>query len=419
MNHIQTLFVDENLQSHKKRIANLCSNNSLLNVVAKNVNKRYLEDQEGHWLADFATQSYLGFDFNEQIIEAVINATRQYGAVVAWCRLVATVDLFIEAEESVAKLVRAEACSIFASTTLLNHGVIPALAGNEGLILLDKDGHGTLKEGALLAQAQGARIIKFDSKNITHLEKILLRTHKTFKKKLILTNGVISRTGDYPDLPSLNMMAQKYDALVYVDDAHGFGVVGEKPSFSNPYGLKGNGLLNYYNLNYDNMVYVGCFSKAYGSFGAFIACTKKLKKFLLSQATPHDLGGAGPASAIAAVLTGLKINELEGEEIRKRIFSLTRKARKGLQELGYVINGETLFPIINVCLGKVKDIQRIAKILYDNHILVTLYPYPMVKITNNSLRITVTASNTEAEIDQLIKAFQELKVYLLKKGYPF
>ncbi len=418
MTNVSDLFVDDNLSDRRKTIADICAESPMFDFVARKVNKRYLEDLQGHWLADFATQSYLGFDFDPDVVQAAIEGTKKYGVVVAWCRLVATVNPFQEVEKEIAALVGTEACSIFASTTLLNHGVIPALAGKDGVIFLEKAAHATMYEGAKIARDSGATLVNFQQNDLDSLE-VLLKKHNSARKKLILTDGVFSMTGDYADLPSLDRLAKKYNALVFVDDAHGFGVVGENPSPDNPYGHRGNGLINYYGLDYDNMVYVGCFSKAYGSYGSFICCSQKLRDFLLSQATPHDLGGAGPASAMSATMAGLKINKERGESLRQRINTLTQRAIKGLKDLGYKVENHTGFPIISVWLGKSEHIIEISKILYQNHILLTLSPYPMVKKGDEALRITVTASNTEAEIDQLIEAFSELKEFLNKRGYDF
>lgn len=418
MSSIQDLFVKDNLSERRETIAEICYKSPMFDVIARKVHKRHLEDINGHWLADFATQSYLGFDFEEDILNANIEAIKKYGGVVAWCRLVATVDLFDKAEKAIAELVGTEACSIFASTTLLNHGVIPALAGNDGVIFLDKSAHATMYEGAKIARDSGAKLISFPQDDFETLES-LLKEHKSTTKKLILTDGVYSMTGEYANLPELDLLAKKYNALVFVDDAHGFGVVGENPNKDHPYGHKGNGLIKYFGLDYENMVYVGCFSKAYGSYGSFIACSQKMRDFLLSQATPHDLGGAGPAASMAAVLEGLKINCKRGQEIRSQINRLTKKAIHGLKDLGYTVNNKTGFPIISVWLGSSDHIIDISKILYENHILLTLSPYPMVRKGDEALRITVTTSNTEEEIEQLIKAFTVLKPYLQQEGYPF
>ncbi|MBP9781860.1 aminotransferase class I/II-fold pyridoxal phosphate-dependent enzyme, partial [Candidatus Woesebacteria bacterium] len=268
-------FTTNNISNTRKLIADFCAQSPMFNVVATKVNKRHIELADGYWLGDFGTQDYLSLDFEPDVINSVIDATQKYGTVVAWCRLVATVNLFTQAEKEVAELVGAEAANIFASTTLLNHGVIPALLGKDGVMFLDKAGHATLYEGAKIARDSGATLVSFPQDDFTALEKLLIE-HQDNPKKLIVTDGVYSMTGEYANLPVLDALAKKYNALLYVDDAHGFGVVGEDPSSEFPYGHKGNGLVKYYGLNYDNIVYVGCFSKAYGSYGAFIASSKPI-----------------------------------------------------------------------------------------------------------------------------------------------
>jgi len=416
MNHyLENLFTENNLSAQRKLISDICKDSPMFDCILHKVKNRQLVDGNGHWLADFATQDYLGFDFEPRVIQAAIHATQEYGTVVAWCRLVATVDLFNRAEQEIANLIGAEAVSIFASTTLLNHGVIPALLGKDGVLFLDKSGHATMYEAGKMARDSGSKLINFPTEDYEALEKLLIE-YKDIPKKLIAVDGVNSMTGDYTDLPTLDTLARKYNALVYVDDAHGFGVVGENPDNNHPYGHKGNGLINYFGLNYDNIVYIGCFSKAYGSFGSFIGCSHRMRDFLISQATPHDLGGAGPASAIAALLEGIKINAEKGDEIRQHIYKLTQKALNGLKNLGFDTYNKTSFPIISVPLYNGDLMIEASHILYDNHILLTLAPYPMVKRGNEAFRITVTSINTEEEIDQLILAFGEIKKFLVEKN---
>lgn len=411
-------FVAGNMSERRKTIADICRDSPMFDVKISKIHKRHLEDQNGHWLADFATQSYLGFDFRPEVIEAVKQGTEDYGAVVPWCRLVATIDVFTRAEDEIARLVGSEACNIFASTTLLNHGTIPALAGKDGVIFLDKAGHATMYEGAKIARDSGAKLVSFPSHDLDALESAL-KEHAANPRKIILTDGVFSMTGDYSDLKALDALAKKYDALLFVDDAHGFGVVGKGHSTSHPYGLTGNGLSAHMGIDFENSVYVGCFSKAYGSFGSFICCSARMKEFLISQATPHDLGGHGPAAAMSAVLKGLELNQSEGDVLRARMYSLTQKAITGLRHLGYRVDNTTGFPIISVWLGRSEDIIEISRRLYNDHILLTLSPYPMVSKGREALRITVTATNTEAEIDQLISAFANLRGFLDDKGYSF
>lgn len=412
---VDELFVSNNLSERRRLIAQIFCDSPMFDVELSRVNKRRLEDKNGHWLADFATQDYLGLDFEPEVINAAIEGTKEFGTVVAWCRMVGTVDLFNKAEEEIARLVGSEACSIFASTTLLNHGVIPALVGNDGIIFLDKSGHATMYEGAKIARDSGAKLVSFPSNDLAALEK-LLEENKDIPKKLITVDGVNSMTGAYTDLPGLDKLAKKYQALVFCDDAHGFGVVGEHPSAEYPYGRKGNGLVKYFGLDYENMLYIGCFSKAYGSFGSFICCSSRLREFLLSQATPHDLGGMGPASAMSAVLAGLKINEADGDRRRARAYELTQRAIKGFTDMGYRTHNTTGFPIVSVRLSKGELMVEASKLLYENHILLTLAPYPSVKKGDEAFRITFTATNTDEEVEQLLLAFSKLKDWLLKQG---
>jgi len=412
---VEDAFISDNFSDRRKLIAEIFEQSPMFDVSLKRVYKRQLEDINGHKLYDFATQDYLGFDFEPEVIEAAINGTREFGTVIAWCRMVATVELFNEAEREIAKLIGSEAVSIFASTTLLNHGVIPALLGNDGILFLDKSGHATMYEGAKIARDSGAKLKSFPSDDLETLEA-LLKEHNDIPKKLIAIDGVNSMTGGYPNLKGLDALAKKYNALIFVDDAHGFGVVGESPDEQNPYGRKGNGIVKHFGLDYSNILYVGCFSKAYGSFGSFIGCSKKMRDFLLSQATPHDLGGMGPASAMSAVLAGLKLNAQDGDDRRNRTYKLMQRLLKGLIDLGFETHNSTGFPIVSVRLKAAHLMVPVSQILYDNHVLCTLAPYPSVKKGDEALRLTVTTTNTEEEIDTLIGAFKKVKEYLLKEG---
>jgi 8-amino-7-oxononanoate synthase len=413
---VEDAFITNNFSERRRAMAEIFQQSPMFDVELKRVHKRQLEDKNGHRLFDFATQDYLGFDFEPDVVNAAVEGTKQFGTVIAWCRMVATMDVFNEAERQIAELVGTEACSIFASTTLLNHGVIPALLGNDGILFLDKSAHATMYEGAKIARDSGAKLASFPSDDLVKLRS-LLEQNKDNPKKLIAVDGVNSMTGGYTDLPGLDALAKEFGALLFVDDAHGFGVVGEHPDAQlYPYGRKGNGLVKYFGLDYDNIVYVGCFSKAYGSFGSFIACSKRMRSFLLSQATPHDLGGAGPASAMSALLAGLKINALDGDNRRNRTWKLTQKALDGIGALGFSTHNATGFPIVSVRLAAGHLMVEVSKILYEHNILATLAPYPSVKKGDEAIRLTFTASNTDEEVDALIQAFMRVKEFLIAQG---
>jgi 8-amino-7-oxononanoate synthase len=202
---------------------------------------------------------------------------------------------------------------------------------------------------------------------------------------------------------------------LYIDDAHGFGVVGEHPDDSMPFGHKGNGVVKHYGLNYDNILYIGGCSKAYSSLAAFIGCTKEMKTFLQAFATPYDLSGPCPTASLATMLQGLQINEKRGDQIREQLWSVTKKSIEGLRNLGFTVLNKTGFPIVSVRIGNTDDLIATANLLFDEGILVTVAPYPMVKKGDECHRITLTASNTDEEVDQLLAAFKKVKDYLGNK----
>lgn len=406
--YLEKIFIDKNQNEQRRMIAQICESSPMFDLIVRKIRNRQLYDDNGHLLYDFATQDYLGLGFRPDLLNAVSEGAGKYGINVPWCRLVGTFDIFNQVENRIADLVGSEACNVFASTTLLNHGVIPALLGRNGVLFLDKSGHMTMYEAAKITRDSGSTLVSFPSNDLSALEDLLIE-YKDTEKKLICIDGVNSMTGNYSNLPGLDALAEQYNALLYVDDAHGFGVVGENPGDEAPYGYKGNGLVNYFNLDFSHILYIGCFSKAYGSYGSFIACSQRMRTFLISQVTSHDLGGTAPASAMSAVLAGLDINENSGERIRKKIWTLTHQAMNGLRELGFEIDNKTGFPIISVKIKKGSVIVDLSKLLYENNIFLTLSPYPMVKRGKEALRITLTATNTEAEVRQLIKAFSIIK----------
>lgn len=395
------------IPERRKIIMDFCNQNPMYGIIIKKVEGRYIEDVNNNWFYDFSTQDYLGFSFNKEQIEATNVSNYQYGTVIAWCRLIATVDVLRNAEIKLAKLLGTEDVSIFASTTLVNHGMIPALMGGEGTMFLDKSAHATMYEGCKIARDSGAKLVSFPTNDERALAKLLSKCDD--KKKLILVDGVYSMNGNYADLPMLDKLAKEHNALLYVDDAHGFGVIGENPTPSNPLGEKGNGLVKYYNLDYENILYVGCFSKAYGTFGAFVTCSKKLHKFILSQATPHDLGGAGPASALSALVKGLDLNVKFGANKRKTMSDLTSSLTKELINLGFTLDKDTNFPIVYIKIPNIKDLISASKILFSNNILATPSPYPMVKHEEQGIRITITSINTIEQIKHLINVFKLIK----------
>lgn len=412
MTSTEEMVIAENIRENRRGlIMAMFDSMHQYRVVAKEINGRKIRVSNNKWVIDFASCNYLGLDLDADTDEYVLSEIKKWGVHPSWCRLVASPEIYNILEQRISNLVGTEACVIFPTVTLISIGVIPALVGKTGVLILDKSGHETMYEGAKIARDNGATLESFSQDDFDSLEQILIK-HKDNSRKLIMVDGVYSMTGDYANLPKLVELAKKYDALVYVDDAHGFGVVGENPSEDYPLGKRGNGIVKYHNINYQNLIYVGGCSKAYSSLAAFVACSSKMKKFIEAFATPYDLSGPCPTASLATLLKGLEINDSKGDEYRSKLFNLTNKAIVGIRDLGFKVLNKTGFPIISVHIGDTDRLIETANVLLDEGVLVTVCPYPMVRKGKEVHRITITSANTEEEINQLIAAFAKVKLLL-------
>src|SRR3989440_7772103 len=352
------------------------------------------------WLADFASCNYLGFDLDKEIIAAVPGYLEAWGTHPSWSRLLGSPVLYEQIEERLAGLVGCEDTLVLPTITLIHMSVIPILAGS-GTIFLENRAHKTIFDGCVFAQAHGATLKRFAFEDPEDLERLLQDEHPT--PRLVCLDGINSMTGNPPDLHAFARIARDYDAVLYVDDAHGFGVIGERnPEETSPYGLRGNSIVRHFGESYDNVVLVGGFSKAYSSLAAFIACTTALKEMLKVAAPPYAYSGPSPVASLATVLAGLKVNEERGDAIRQ---DLARKTRRGLTFLlasDIYTPNESGFPIIQIPLADPDRIDEVGAFLFEQGIYVTLAAYPIVPRNEVGFRIQVTAANTDEEVSHLI-----------------
>jgi 8-amino-7-oxononanoate synthase len=222
-------------------------------------------------------------------------------------------------------------------------------------------------------------------------------------------DGVNSMTGNPPQLPAFLALARDHDALVYVDDAHGFGVVGERDrSETSSYGRRGNGVVRHLGEGYDHVVLTGGFSKAYSSLLAFVACPSELKRLLKVTAPPYLYSGPSPVASLASALVGLQLNEARGDELRTVLWARTRRILEHLDKLGAFTLNRSGFPIVEVPLADPDDLARAGRFLLDRGIYVTLAFYPGVPREEVGFRIQVTAANTDDEVSELLATLDRL-----------
>jgi 8-amino-7-oxononanoate synthase len=216
-------------------------------------------------------------------------------------------------------------------------------------------------------------------------------------------DGVNSMTGNPPRLAEFAALAREHDALLYLDDAHGFGVVGERtPDEPCPYGRRGNGVVRHLGEGYDNVVLTAGFSKAYSSLLAFVACSSDLKQLLKVTAPPYLYSGPSPIASLASALVGLQVNATRGDQLRARIHAGARRILDHLAGMGVATRNVSAFPVVEVPLADPDDLDLAGRFLFDHGMYVTLAFYPGVPRDEVGFRLQVTAANTDDEVDELL-----------------
>jgi len=386
-------------------LAELERSNPMTDAVIEEIDGRMIRVGD-RWLSDFASCNYLGFDLDRQIIDSVPGYLEKWGTHPSWSRLLGSPVLYTEIEERLTELLGAEDTLVLPTITLIHMSVIPVLAGS-GTIYVESRAHKTIYEGCQLAGARGATVKRFQFEDADDLERLLKEGGPL--PRLICVDGVNSMTGNALDLPAFARLAREYDALLYVDDAHGFGVLGERSADElSPYGHRGNSIVKHVGETYDHLVLVSGLSKAYSSLAAFLTCPPELKRLLKTAAPPYLYSGPSPVAALATVLTGLDVNEQRGEAVRAALWRKTAAVLDYLGRLGVHTPNRSGFPIIEVPLARDEDIDAVGRFLFDNGIYVTLAAYPLVPRNEVGFRIQVTAANTDAEIEQLLEVLGRL-----------
>ncbi len=386
-------------------LSELKASHPMMDAVIDEIDGRMIRIGD-RWLADFASCNYLGFDLDREIIEAVPAYLDAWGTHPSWSRLLGSPVLYEQIEERLTALLGAEDSLVLPTITHIHMSVIPLLAAS-GTIFLDARAHKTIYDGCQVARARGAAVKRFRFEDPDHLDQ-LLRAERD-ATRLVCMDGVNSMTGNAPDLPAFAAVAREHGALLYVDDAHGFGVIGERhPDETSSYGIRGNSVVRHFGETYDNLVLVGGFSKAYSSLLAFIACPTDVKDLLKVAAPPYLYSGPSPVASLATVLAGLDVNERRGDALRGDLAAMTGRILDALDRLGVATPNHSGFPIIEVPLSDHRRIAEVGQELFDRGVYATLAAFPLVPKAEVGFRLQVTAANTEAEIDLAIDALEAL-----------
>jgi len=386
-------------------LSELKASHPMMDAVIEEVDGRMIRVGD-QWLADFASCNYLGFDLDREIIERVPAFLDEWGTHPSWSRLLGSPVLYDEIEERLTSLLGAEDSLVLPTITHIHMSVIPLLAAS-GTIFLDSRAHKTIYDGCQIAKARGAAVRRFRFEDPDHLDAVL--SQERDPTRLVCMDGVNSMTGNAPDLVEFADVARRHGALLYVDDAHGFGVIGERsPLEPCPYGVRGNGIVRHAGETYENVVLVGGFSKAYSSLLALIACPTDVKDLLKVAAPPYLYSGPSPVASLATVLAGFDVNEARGDLLRARLWQLSDRVLTALRVLGIATPNRSGLPIIEIPLRDHRRIDAVGRFLFDHGVYVTLAAYPLVPKDEVGFRVQLTAANTDAEVDSLIAALEAL-----------
>src|SRR4051812_31841207 len=386
-------------------LAELKASHPMMDAVIDEIDGRMIRVGD-RWLADFASCNYLGFDLDREIIETVPAYLDEWGTHPSWSRLLGSPVLYEQIEERLTEILGSEDSLVLPTITHIHMSVIPLLAAS-GTIFLDARAHKTIYDGCQVARSRGAAVRRFRFEDPDHLDELL--SAERDPTRLVCMDGVNSMTGNAPDLQAFAAVARRHGALLYVDDAHGFGVIGERsPSETSHYGARGNSIVRHADETYDGIVLVGGFSKAYSSLLAFIACPTEVKDLLKVAAPPYLYSGPSPVASLATVLAGFDVNERRGDEVRAVLHARIARVLDALDRLGVHTPNRSGLPISEWPLPDPRRIDAVGRFLFERGVYVTLAAYPLVPKAEVGFRVQLTAANTDEEIDLLIGALEEL-----------
>jgi len=336
------------------------------------------------------SNNYLGLANSPLLKKAAIEAIKKYGTSSSASRLISgNMILHEELEERIKNFKKTEAALLFNSGYHANTGVIPAIVGKEDLILSDELNHASIIDGCRLSKAE---VIIYPHRDANYVEMVLKKSKHP--KKLIVTDGVFSMDGDISPLPELAFLKEKYHALLMVDEAHATGVIGSN----------GRGIVDYFNLNNSVDIIMGTFGKALGSFGAFVATTKIMKKYLINKARSLIFSTSLPPHICATSIKAIEIIS-KNPRLIKKLHTNVEFVKSELKNLFPQIPNNEI-PIIPLIIGNEKQTMKICEKLLKEGLYIQGLRPPSVPSKTSRLRMTVMATHTHEQLNRAISVIK-------------
>ena len=353
---------------------------------------------DGRRVMSYASNDYLGLANHPKVVEAAMRGLKRYGLGAGSSHMVSGhMRAHHELEEKLADYIGLPKALLFSSGYAANIGILTALAGRGDTICADKLNHACLTDGALLSRANFKRYAHCD---LAKLE-MLLADSKGAGRKLIVTDAVFSMDGDIAPLPELLKLAEQYDALLVIDDAHGFGVLG----------YRGKGALEHFNLKSERIVYMATLGKAAGGYGAFVAGHDDIVEWILQSARTYIFTTATPPAIAAAMQASLEVMASDRERLKhlRMLIDFFSDSLK-LQYAKLPFSQTAIQPIL---IGDNATTMAFAENLRERHMLVPAIRPPTVPPGTARLRVSITANHTADDLFDLITALTDLDVELI------
>jgi glycine C-acetyltransferase len=346
---------------------------------------------DGQEMVMLSANNYLNLATHPKVVEASIEATRKYGAGSGSVRAIAgTLDLHLEAERVCAQFKQVEAVLIYSSGYTANVGLIPTLVrGSEDIIISDELNHGSIIDGVRLTKASRA---VYQHNDMSALEQVL-KEHSGSGRKLIITDGVFSMDGDVALLDEITELADDHDAMVFVDDCHGEGVLGE-----------GRGIVAHFGLQGRVTFEIGSYSKALGVQGGIVAGSEDVRRHALNHSRSWLLSGSQPPGVAAAQKAAIEVLMSEPEHVQ-RLWENTGYFRGELDSLGFD-TGVSETPIIPVMCGESRQAQDLSAELRKAGVMVGAIVFPMVARDKARVRTQMSAGLTREDLDDVLGKFE-------------
>jgi glycine C-acetyltransferase len=343
---------------------------------------------DGKEVINLSSNNYLGLTTHPKLRRAAIEATRKYGVGSGAVRTITgTMKIHMELEEQIARFKKVEACVVFQSGFTANAGTVSAILGKEDLIISDELNHASIIDGCRLSRAT---IKVFKHKDLADCERVLKETENWPGKKLLITDGVFSMEGDIADLPALCDLADRYNCIMMVDDAHSSGVLGSR----------GRGTIDHCGVHGRVDIQVGTLSKAIGSIGGYVCGSKDLIEFLYHRARPFLFSTSHPPSVTATCQAAFELLDSEaGDKLIKKLWSNTKFFKAKLKRLGFK-TGASETPITPIMVGDAGKAFEFSRELFAEGVLAMAIGFPTVPEGKARLRTIVTATHKRADLER-------------------